>query len=180
MAEVAVIETLATLSTLASSRAKNPLPTAIGQRFEPLQVVVRANRPLALVGERVAKALDGLREHKRRRNSLCHGFSEVAEDYFGDMKMTLSLTSFVLEQSNETSCKSPQPKPLCFWRNFGQRVSASMVNCGACSLRSQGNRSNRSGYGRPGLLAIDLALILAGGLLRTKVHGRARDLNSCI
>ena len=94
MAEVAVSETLATLSTLASSGAKGLLPTAVGQRFEALQAVVRASGPLALVGSRVAKALDDLREHQRLRNFLCHGFSEVSADSLGVWQMTLSLTSF--------------------------------------------------------------------------------------
>lgn len=94
MAEVAVSETLATLSTLASSGAKSLLPTAVGQRFAALQAVVGAGGPLASVGGRVAKALDDLREHQRRRNFLCHGSSEVSADNLGDWHMTLSLTSF--------------------------------------------------------------------------------------
>jgi hypothetical protein len=94
MAEVAVSETLATLSTLASSGAKSLLPAAVGQRFDALQAVVRATGPLALVGGRVAKALDDLREHQRRRNFLCHGFSEISADKLGDWQMTLSLTNF--------------------------------------------------------------------------------------
>lgn len=94
MAELAVSETLATLSTLASSGAKSLLPTAVGQRFEALQTVVGAGGPLASVGGRVAKALEDLREHQHRRNFLCHGSSEVLADSSGDWHMTLSLTSF--------------------------------------------------------------------------------------
>lgn len=94
MAEVAVSETLATLSTLASSGAKSLLPTAVGHRFAALQALVSSGGPLASVGGRVAKALDDLREHQLRRNFLCHGSSEVSADYLGDWHMTLSLTSF--------------------------------------------------------------------------------------
>ncbi len=94
MAEVAVSEALATLSTIASSGAKSLLPTAVGQRFDALRIVVGASGPLAPVGGRVAKALDDLREHQHRRNVLCHGSSEVSTDHLGDWCMTLSLTSF--------------------------------------------------------------------------------------
>lgn len=94
MAEVAVSETLATLSVLASSGAKSLLPTAVGQRFAALQAVVGAGGPLASVGGRVAKALDDLREHQRRRNFLCHASSKVSADNLGIWHMTLSLTNF--------------------------------------------------------------------------------------
>lgn len=94
VAEVAVSETLATLSTFASSGARSLLPTAIGQRFEALSAVVCANGPLGMIGGRVAEALDDLREHQRRRNFLCHGFSEVSADSLGNWQVKLTLTSF--------------------------------------------------------------------------------------
>jgi hypothetical protein len=94
MAEVAVSEALATLSTIASRSAKSLRPTAVGQRFEALRIVVGASGPLAPVGGRVARALDDVREHQSRRNFLCHGSSEVWTDHLGDWCMALCLTSF--------------------------------------------------------------------------------------
>lgn len=94
MAEVAVSETLATLSGFASSGAKSLLPTAVGQRFEALQAVVGPSGPLASVGSCAAKALDDLGEHRHRRNFLCHSSSEVSADGRGGWLMTLCLTSF--------------------------------------------------------------------------------------
>jgi len=94
MAEVAVSEALAKLSTYASRGAKSLLPTAVGQRFEALQAVVGEGKPLAAVGSRVAKALDDLSEHRRRRNFLCHASSEISLDKSGNWNMTLFLTGF--------------------------------------------------------------------------------------
>jgi hypothetical protein len=94
MAEVAISETLATLSTLASSGAKSLLPTAVGQRFEALRAVVGTGGPLVAVGGRVARALDDLHDHRRCRNFLCHGSTDVSTDDLGNWRMTLSLTSF--------------------------------------------------------------------------------------
>jgi hypothetical protein len=94
MAEVAVSETLAALSALASSGAQSLLPTAVGQRFEALQAVVGPSGPLASIGSRAAKALNDLCEHRHRRNFLCHSFSEVSADEKGGWRVTFCLTSF--------------------------------------------------------------------------------------
>lgn len=94
IAEVIVSEALATLSTFDGSGARSLLPRAVGQRFEALRAVVDAGGPLALVGCRVVKALDDLREHQRRRNFLCHGSSEITADDLGDWRMIPSLTNF--------------------------------------------------------------------------------------
>lgn len=94
MAEAAVSEALAKLSALASSGGKSLLPHAVGQRIESLRAIAGVAGPLAGVGGRVVRALDDLREHQRRRNFLCHGFSEVSVDGSGNWHLTISLTSF--------------------------------------------------------------------------------------
>lgn len=94
MAEAAVSEALAFLSTIASEGAGSLLPHLVGQRFEALQAVVGAGGPFASVGGRVVKALDDFREHQRYRTFLCHASSEIAVDRSNEWTVTLHLTSF--------------------------------------------------------------------------------------
>ncbi len=94
MAEAAVSEAPAFLSTIASAGAGSLLPHLVGQRFEALQAVVGAGGPLASIGGRLAKALDDFREHQRYRTLLCHASSEIAVDRSNEWTVTLHLTSF--------------------------------------------------------------------------------------
>lgn len=93
--EMAVAESLLTLSEITPGGAEVRLRHLIGQRLEDLTAVTAPDGPFGEVGKSAQGELLQYREkHEAFRNLLCHGFVKVTVERSGQWMLVMRVLSF--------------------------------------------------------------------------------------